>query len=494
MTSATDRAGGAVGAGGMADRPVVAFGPAAEGGFIVLAVNHEATEAFGVTPEQAGRPLAGTALAPLAGPVLAVLSESLAGCRPAEGDIGAGWRLRVTPLRAGAGAPVQLIGRFEAAGAALQDLAGRTDFFQVVIDTVPVPIFIKDAAGRYIFCNAAFGTFQGRPAAEFIGRTVFEVAPPDLARVYHEADRALFAAGGQQVYEAAVRRPDGSQADVVFCKSVFAGPDGGAGGIIGAILDISARKAAERDLHAATQAADQANRMKSQFLVTMSHELRTPLNAILGFSEVIKDQLCGPVGNRAYADYAADIHTAGEHLLSLINDILDLSKIEAGRMELEVKELDLSDLLAGAIRLVVQRAQNQRISLRLDLADPVPQLVADERAVKQILFNLLGNAVKFTPAKGRVTLSASTPPGGGVLISVADNGGGIPADQIERIMRPFERLDNRYGCADGGTGLGMALVKALTELHGGSVSIESAAGAGTRVAIHLPAEPPAGRR
>jgi PAS domain S-box-containing protein len=503
------------------------------------------------------------------------------------------------------------------------------DWFQTVIDAIPVPIFIKGLEGRYVFCNRAFGAFNGRPVADFIGRSVFEIAPAALASVYHQADLSLLATGGRQVYEAAVRRPSGGEAEVVFYKSVFTDSAGRVGGLIGAILDISERKAAERaltehmtrlqgsearlasmlaereliiehattgivfikegrihranrrfceifglppteviglslqtvtmaeapsesgffdldprahpalargecyeqempfrsrdgltiwcflkgrminpadpdrgtiwvveditnrrhlmrELREATLAAQQANRMKSQFLVTMSHELRTPLNAVLGFSEIIKDQLCGPVANERYVEYAGDIFSCGEHLLSLINDILDLSKIEAGRMTLESCSLDLTAILGGAIRLVHRRAQSRNLDLRLDIADPAPALTGDERAIKQILFNLLTNAIKFTSSGGTVTLSAVQKFDGDVVLCVNDTGIGIPRHEIERIMRPFEQLDNRYAHAGGGTGLGMALIKALTELHGGRMQIESEPGIGTCVSILLP--------
>jgi two-component system cell cycle sensor histidine kinase PleC len=232
--------------------------------------------------------------------------------------------------------------------------------------------------------------------------------------------------------------------------------------------------------------AEEANRSKTAFLANMSHELRTPLNAILGFSELIANEALGQDVPERYRNYARDINESGAHLLSLINDLLDVAKIEAGRMEIEPRPLDLADAIETARRLIAPKLVGKGQTLVLQVEPDLPRLWADERAVKQILINLLSNANKFTPEDGRIALSCGRANEAGVLIAVEDNGIGIPADKLGAIFQPFAQADNRYDRVAGGTGLGLALVKGLSELHGGRTWIESVEGHGTRVFVYLP--------
>jgi two-component system cell cycle sensor histidine kinase PleC len=232
--------------------------------------------------------------------------------------------------------------------------------------------------------------------------------------------------------------------------------------------------------------AEAANSAKTNFLANMSHELRTPLNAILGFSDIIAQQTLGPDARARYAEYAADIHASGSHLLSLINDLLDVAKIEAGKMEIDPQLLDLPQVMAGIERLMAPRARARRQTMRYVVEPGLPALLADERAVKQIALNLISNAVKFTPEKGRIEVSCRRASEGGIVIEVSDNGPGIAPEKIERVFQPFSQIDNRYGRQSGGTGLGLALVKGLAELHGGHARIESQLGRGTRVSVYFP--------
>jgi signal transduction histidine kinase len=250
--------------------------------------------------------------------------------------------------------------------------------------------------------------------------------------------------------------------------------------------NISELKRYEAALMAARAGAEEANAAKSVFLATMSHELRTPLNAILGFSELIRDEVFGPVGTARYVEYASDIHASGRHLLDLITAILDLSKIEAGKLEIELNPIDLVSLLTQCVALVRTRAEKQGLRLVEDFSPNLPMLWADARAVRQIMLNLLSNAVKFTPVGGTITLHLTAAEPDSVDISVSDTGIGIPDDQVDRVMKPFEQLDNRYTRGGGGTGLGLALVKALAELHGGSVTLISKVKQGTTVIVRLP--------
>ena len=259
--------------------------------------------------------------------------------------------------------------------------------------------------------------------------------------------------------------------------------------LFGASQDITRQKQAEQELERLKDLAEAANRAKSGFLATMSHEIRTPLTSIIGFSEIIRDQIFGPVGTEVYAEYAGDINLSGHHLLDLINDILDIAKIEAGKMALQPVAIETHAMLSGMARLIRQRAHHRNLDVSLDLPGNIPNLWADERAMKQILYNLLSNAIKFTPEKGRIVLAAETGDGGGVAIRVTDTGIGIPEQELDRVLRPFERIENSYSRSAGGTGLGLPLIKGLIELHGGTLRIHSEVGKGTSILIWFPPAP-----
>jgi two-component system cell cycle sensor histidine kinase PleC len=235
--------------------------------------------------------------------------------------------------------------------------------------------------------------------------------------------------------------------------------------------------------------AETANASKTAFLANMSHELRTPLNAILGFSEIIAQECFGPAGSPRYKEYAGDIHSSGSHLLSLINDMLDVAKIEAGRMEIQPEPLEVRKTLDGALKIIAVKARERKQQLVVEVDGDVPPLYADERALKQIVINLVSNAVKFTPEGGRIAVVASRARAGGFQLMVEDNGPGIPRDKLDKIFKPFSQVDNRYDRQGGGTGLGLALVRGLVELHGGRAWLESEQGKGARAYIVLPQEP-----
>jgi two-component system cell cycle sensor histidine kinase PleC len=236
--------------------------------------------------------------------------------------------------------------------------------------------------------------------------------------------------------------------------------------------------------------AEAANASKTAFLANMSHELRTPLNAILGFSEIISQECFGPVGNTRYKDYAGDIHSSGAHLLSLINDLLDIAKIEAGRMDIAPHPLEAQRIFDIALKLIASKAREKGQSLSITVEPSAPPLYADERALKQILINLVSNAVKFTPDGGCIEVVAGLARDGGFQILVKDNGPGIPHDKLDRIFTPFSQVDNRYDRQAGGTGLGLALVRGLAELHGGRAWLESEFGKGCSAFVNLPVKVP----
>ncbi len=242
------------------------------------------------------------------------------------------------------------------------------------------------------------------------------------------------------------------------------------------------------DLRFARDEARAANRAKSEFLANMSHELRTPLNAVIGFSEIIKDETFGPVGSVQYRDYAGDIHESGRHLLSLINDILDLSKVELGTDELHEERIEVPEIIRSSLKLVWHRAEQGGIKLGFELSDELPALCVDERKLKQILVNLLSNAVKFTDAGGEVMLRAWCRMDSGHVFQIVDTGIGIASEDISKALSHFGQVDGDLNRQYEGTGLGLPLTKALVELHGGALDLQSEVGVGTTVTVCFPAE------
>jgi two-component system cell cycle sensor histidine kinase PleC len=234
--------------------------------------------------------------------------------------------------------------------------------------------------------------------------------------------------------------------------------------------------------------AEMANIAKSRFLAQMSHELRTPLNAILGFSEVMKGEMFGPHSSPQYADYSRDIHNSGQHLLSLINEILDLSRIEAGRYELNEEALTLAFIVEECHHLLKVRARNKGVSIIERFEPDMPKLWADERAIRQIVLNLMSNAIKFTPAGGEITLKVGWTQSGGQYVAVKDTGPGIPEDEIPIVLSNFGQGSNAIKSAEQGTGLGLPIVQGLVNLHQGAFNLSSKVREGTEVIAIFPAE------
>jgi len=241
------------------------------------------------------------------------------------------------------------------------------------------------------------------------------------------------------------------------------------------------------ELGAASAAAHSANHAKSEFMANMSHELRTPLNAIIGFSEIMRDQILGKGSTPRYVEYATDIHRSANHLLQIINDILDLSKIEAGKFELKEERIELGEVVETSMTLVAERAQQSGLTLASDVPNPSPVIRADHTAVKQVLVNLLSNAVKFTPIGGKVQVNVHADPRGGIVVAVKDNGIGIAPLDIPRAMEAFNQLENVHTRRRSGTGLGLPIVKSLVEMHGGQFRLTSELGVGTLAEVTLPA-------
>jgi PAS domain S-box-containing protein len=368
-------------------------------------------------------------------------------------------------------------------------------FQQVLMDAIPSPVFFKNAQRVYIGANKAFERYLGLPPEEFIGKSVYQIASPDLARVYDGADLDLLDNPGVQSYEASVLYADGLRHHVVFNKATFTDAAGNLAGLVGVILDITPQHDAEEKLLKAFEeitlahaASEVASRAKSDFLANMSHELRTPLNAVIGFSEVLLARMFGPINDKQQV-YVHFILDGGRHLLSLINDILDLSKVESGKMELERESFALGEFLDASLAMLREKAQAGGIELCLEgTAKPEVIIVADRRKLRQIMFNLLSNAIKFTPQGGtvRVRLLESD---GEATVTVADTGRGIKPEDIPKLFQVFTQLESAYTKEYEGTGLGLALTRRLVELHGGRIWVESEFGQGSSFSFNLPLTP-----
>ena len=313
------------------------------------------------------------------------------------------------------------------------------------------------------------------------------VHPEDVARYRAAIVAHLKGETDHYACEYRVRTADGSYRWVRDRGLALRGEDGRAYRMAGSVGDITVEVEAAQALRHAKDVAETANRTKSEFLANMSHELRTPLNAIIGFAEMMEMQVFGDLGNDHYREYIGDIHNSGQHLLNLINDILDVSKVEAGKIELRESDIDVADVIAGCVRLVAERASTGEVSIALDVPRDLPALYADEHRVKQILLNLLSNGVKFTPPKGTVTVRARADRMQGFAVEVIDTGIGIAAKDIPRAFEPFVQIDSALNRKAEGTGLGLPLSRALMALHGGSLDLISEAGKGTNVRVAFPA-------
>ncbi len=340
-----------------------------------------------------------------------------------------------------------------------------------------------------LFLNDGYAKLLGYESAKEV-RTLGQASLNDTI---HPGDRQMVMdrikarMAGEEVtshYELRLIRRDGSIAcvDTLATRVNWDGQPAS----LSWLTDITARKQAEEELVKSKEAAEFANRAKTEFLANMSHELRTPLNAILGFSEVIKTQMFGPIAPK-YADYAGDIHASGQHLLDLINDVLDLAKLEAGKLDLRETDISLPSIVAQSIGLLRQRAKDADVTLNVELPDNLPALRADERAVKQVLLNLLTNAVKFTPEGGTVVTRVAAHPRKGLIISVIDSGIGMSESEIEIALAPFGQIDSKLARKHQGTGLGLPITRSLVRLHGGDIAIESTPGKGTTISAHFPA-------
>jgi two-component system cell cycle sensor histidine kinase PleC len=383
------------------------------------------------------------------------------------------------------------------------------------IETIPEAFVLWDAEDRLVLCNSHFQRLHKLPESAVTPGTSYETvievgSMPEVRTRLHEAGTQ---APGARTFEAQL--DDGSWLHISERRTKD-------GGYVSVGTDITRIKEHEQKLidndlrlratvidlkrsqttleQQAIELADlaqkyseektraeEANQTKSKFLANMSHELRTPLNAIIGFSEIMESGMFGTLGSEKYQEYCHDILTSGQYLLEVINDILDMSKIEAGRMKLDMEKLDLTKTLAESLRVVSGRADNKNLVLDTDIEGPI-SVVADRRAIKQILVNLLSNAVKFTPDGGKV-LVRSRLLNDSIVLMIADTGIGIAPQSLRRLGRPFEQVESQLSKTYHGSGLGLAIAKSLTHLHGGSMKLRSRLGTGTVVCVSLPRDP-----
>jgi PAS domain S-box-containing protein len=357
-----------------------------------------------------------------------------------------------------------------------------------LIDVIPRMICVTGPDGRYLLVNRMFASFVGVPASRLIGKRPAEAHGGPLAKILMEGDERLLAgkAVPSSTEEEIVDR-DGNPGVLLTTKALFHAEGGEESMVVTAFVDITERKRTERDLLAAKEQAELANRSKTEFVANMSHELRTPLNAIIGFSQVIAGEMLGPVGTAKYVGYARDILASAEHLLGLINDILDVSKLEAGKLDLVDEVIDPPKTVADLVQLAEVKARANDIRVAIRREGQIPPLRADPRKLKQILLNLLVNAIKFSHAGGNVEIVLRNVDGA-LAIAVTDHGIGMDATEVELAMTRFGQVASTWTRKHDGTGLGLPLAIGLTELHGGTLTIHSTKGVGTTVTVAFPRE------
>ncbi|NCC21202.1 MAG: PAS domain-containing sensor histidine kinase [Alphaproteobacteria bacterium] len=367
-------------------------------------------------------------------------------------------------------------------------LAEAEKKYRTIVENAAGGIFQITPEGQVLSANPAMARILGFERAELLLREVRNVND----QIYADKPSRLqfldaVASGeGMRSCETRVRRKDGAIIWIQEHTRAVRDDEGGVLYFEGSMEDITSRKNAEIALREAKVESDLANRAKSEFLANMSHELRTPLNAIIGFSEIIKNEVFGSLGERAYRDYANDIFESGKRLLKTINEILDVSRIEVGERQLNEGVVDLREVVDGALKLLALKIEANNMTISNELAE-LPRVIGEELALKQIVTNLLSNAVKFTPSGGRISIFAEREPGGSLRLSITDTGIGLDDADIAKALSPFGQVDATHRRAGSGTGLGLTLADSLIRLHGGRLELLSRKGVGTTASIILPA-------
>ncbi|MFO0996536.1 MAG: PAS domain-containing sensor histidine kinase [Alphaproteobacteria bacterium] len=358
---------------------------------------------------------------------------------------------------------------------------------QAVIDAVPAIINCKDLASRYVFMNAYQARLYGTTSGRAVGRTADELLGHSYGAYTRGIDQQVIATGEPvDSIEESYADAAGVMRSWLTTKVPLKDSRGHVSHIVTVAVDITQRKAIERELSSAKQNADAADRMKDTFLANMSHELRTPLNAILGFAELIEQNVYGPDAIDRHVDAAKRIGESGRHLLQIVSDILDLSKIAAGRFELRDERVDVTAIVRSVFDTLDSTAAGKGVALSIDGGSAPLWIEADPRACRQILLNLTSNAIKFTPSGGRVTVRAMIDPDGQPAVVVKDTGIGMEPDEVPAALEPFRQLDDSTARRFTGSGLGLSIAESLVRLLGGVLDIETARGRGTTVTVRLP--------
>lgn len=359
----------------------------------------------------------------------------------------------------------------------------------LALEQSPVSVVIADEQRRIKYVNAEFTRMTGYNREEVLGRNPNLLKSGETpAEVYAQLWNTI-RAGRAWRGEFVNKRKDGSK----YCVSAVIAPivskSGGLRSFVALQEDITERKQLIEDLHVARQRADASNHAKTTFLANMSHELRTPLNAIIGFSQLVTNEVFGKIGNEKYRDYGKHIEESGQFLLKLVNDILDVSRVELGHLTLHEEKIDVRSLIAATLRLVGHLADKSHLSVTSHVEGRLPFLWGDERLVRQMLTNLVVNAVKFTGLHGTVVVSARVADDGGIQLTVKDSGVGIAPEDIPRVLQPFRQAETQYAVRKKeGVGLGLALAHGFARAHGAAFEIESSVCQGTEITIRFPPE------
>ena len=383
-----------------------------------------------------------------------------------------------------------------------QEISRGERRYRLLAENATDMITRHDANGRLLFASIASEQILGEPADALMGNGLLDRVHAADKPAYLEAFRQCLDLNKPVSVEFRVKKRSASNASYgesesgyswaeMRCRPVSRDEDGTISSdsvpseIVAITRDITARKAQEDEILKARDAAETANQAKTQFLANMSHELRTPLNAIIGFSEILNRELYGRIGEERYREYAHLIHDSGEHLLSVVNEILDMSKIEAGKFDIVAEPFEVGGFVKSCCEIMRHQCEKKTIDLRIDVEHQLPDLVADKRACKQILLNLLANSIKFTDPGGFVSVGVRRVDQD-IELTVADDGIGIAEKDLPRLGNPFVQAESSYDRSYEGTGLGLSVVKGLVRLHGGTFAIESTLGEGTKVLVRLP--------
>jgi two-component system cell cycle sensor histidine kinase PleC len=356
-----------------------------------------------------------------------------------------------------------------------------------IFDASEIGIIVTDRQQRIVRVNDSFVRTFGWSRDQLIGEPFMDFVPEETDPDIEDTDAVGFLERGTRASgEVKLLRSDGTISNALYTSANLELSQRRRFQVT-TIMDISLRKQMEISLRVSKDQADAANHAKSAFLANMSHELRTPLNAIIGFSEIMMNETFGPLGTPKYKEYLSDVHLSARHLLEIINEVLDMSKIEAGKVELDEQIFDIGDLVQSVTRMMTSRAFSANIDLQTEVVDDLPLLRADARLIRQVLINLVSNAIKFSMKGGKISTKVDMHADGDLRITVADQGIGIPRDKIREALEPFGQIvDSNLAKEQQGTGLGLPLAKAMVELHGGMLDLQSETNVGTTVTVFLP--------